>query len=205
MSQGVPSCSGGWSKYRLNDHHIAETTIAIYELLNPHSKHDQHDFLSTWNINRWNRTNNSQGGKSVGGVLWCPVKSGLKRYWIQSSCYIYIPDIDECLQSTCAYGSLCYNLPGSFRCECPRGYTGDALQSCERDVVEVACQGDHKCTEHAHCVDGICQCRNGYQVLRPSNNREYCNNWRNGKRYDDQSAILFIIIKTTEECRDREP
>ncbi|XP_022668562.1 uncharacterized protein LOC111253451 isoform X4 [Varroa destructor] len=79
-------------------------------------------------------------------------------------------DIDECLQSTCAYGSLCYNLPGSFRCECPRGYTGDALQSCERDVVEVACQGDHKCTEHAHCVDGICQCRNGYQVA--SNGRD---------------------------------
>lgn len=40
-------------------------------------------------------------------------------------------DIDECLdERACGRGASCENLPGSFRCACPPGFTGDPMLEC---------------------------------------------------------------------------
>lgn len=40
-------------------------------------------------------------------------------------------DIDECLdERACGRGATCENLPGSFRCACPPGFTGDPSVEC---------------------------------------------------------------------------
>lgn len=40
-------------------------------------------------------------------------------------------DIDECLdERACGRGAVCENLPGSFRCVCPAGFTGDPTVEC---------------------------------------------------------------------------
>lgn len=40
-------------------------------------------------------------------------------------------DIDECQdERACGKGAICENLPGSFRCACPPGFTGDPTVEC---------------------------------------------------------------------------
>lgn len=40
-------------------------------------------------------------------------------------------DIDECLdERACGRGAVCENLPGSYRCACPAGFTGDPSLEC---------------------------------------------------------------------------
>lgn len=40
-------------------------------------------------------------------------------------------DIDECLdENVCGRGASCENLPGSFSCSCPPGFTGDPTKEC---------------------------------------------------------------------------
>lgn len=40
-------------------------------------------------------------------------------------------DIDECQdERACGRGATCDNLPGSFRCSCPAGFTGDPSLEC---------------------------------------------------------------------------
>lgn len=40
-------------------------------------------------------------------------------------------DIDECLdERACGKGAICENLPGSFKCSCPQGFTGDPTVEC---------------------------------------------------------------------------
>lgn len=42
-----------------------------------------------------------------------------------------IVDIDECLdERACGRGATCENLPGSFSCSCPPGFTGDPQVEC---------------------------------------------------------------------------
>lgn len=44
---------------------------------------------------------------------------------------LIIADIDECLdERACGRGASCENLPGSFRCSCPPGFTGDPMVEC---------------------------------------------------------------------------
>ncbi|GMS79364.1 hypothetical protein PENTCL1PPCAC_1539, partial [Pristionchus entomophagus] len=44
-------------------------------------------------------------------------------------------DMDECLHSPCAEGSICHNTNGSYECICPKGRTGNRCEaaSCSRD------------------------------------------------------------------------
>lgn len=81
-------------------------------------------------------------------------------------------DIDECdpnygPSGLCGQRALCTNLPGSYRCHCPAGFTGDAYRYCE-DVNEC----DRKfgvfgqCGELAVCTNKpgsfACACAPGY-------------------------------------------
>lgn len=40
-------------------------------------------------------------------------------------------DINECLSlDSCGRGAACQNIPGSYTCNCPPGFTGDAKIEC---------------------------------------------------------------------------
>lgn len=48
-------------------------------------------------------------------------------------------DIDECLdKQSCGKDALCENLPGSFRCSCPSGYTGDPAVECIGKLILIS-------------------------------------------------------------------
>ena len=42
----------------------------------------------------------------------------------------YVTDVDECKvrEHNCSRKSYCRNLPGSFKCECPKGYKGNGIK-----------------------------------------------------------------------------
>lgn len=53
------------------------------------------------------------------------LRNNLENDWQPST------DIDECLdERACGKGALCENLPGSFKCTCPPGFTGDPSVEC---------------------------------------------------------------------------
>uniref|UniRef100_A0A8C3X9N4 Fibrillin 3 n=1 Tax=Catagonus wagneri TaxID=51154 RepID=A0A8C3X9N4_9CETA len=77
-------------------------------------------------------------------------------------------DIDECgeIPAICAKG-ICINQIGSFRCECPSGFSyNSALLVCE-DVDECA-SGESPCQQNADCINipgsHRCQCARGYKL-----------------------------------------
>ena len=44
--------------------------------------------------------------------------------------YVYvITDVNECSNNPCKNGATCVNLPGSYRCNCKSGYTGNTCQT----------------------------------------------------------------------------
>uniref|UniRef100_A0A7N6BM21 Fibrillin 2b n=1 Tax=Anabas testudineus TaxID=64144 RepID=A0A7N6BM21_ANATE len=80
-------------------------------------------------------------------------------------------DIDECreIPGICAHG-VCINQIGSFRCECPMGFSyNNILLICE-DIDECN-SGDNLCQRNANCVNipgsYRCECSPGYK-LSPS-------------------------------------
>ncbi|XP_066038029.1 fibrillin-2 isoform X1 [Chamaea fasciata] len=77
-------------------------------------------------------------------------------------------DIDECKEITgiCANG-VCINQIGSFRCECPTGFSyNDLLLVCE-DIVECS-NGDNLCQRNADCINSPgsyrCECAAGFKL-----------------------------------------
>ncbi|XP_037650240.1 fibrillin-1 [Sebastes umbrosus] len=56
-------------------------------------------------------------------------------------------DIDECLNDPCINGQ-CINIDGSFRCECPMGYS--------LDVTKVKCEDTNECDIGNPCGNGTC-------------------------------------------------
>jgi len=59
----------------------------------------------------------------------------------------------------CEHGGTCVNTPGSFRCACAAGYTGDR---CETNIDECA---SNPCQNQGTCLDDrgrfTCLCMNG--------------------------------------------
>ncbi|XP_054664926.1 fibrillin-2 isoform X2 [Grus americana] len=77
-------------------------------------------------------------------------------------------DIDECkeIPGICANG-ICINQIGSFRCECPTGFSyNDLLLICE-DIDECS-NGDSLCQRNADCINSPgsyrCECAAGFKL-----------------------------------------
>ena len=47
---------------------------------------------------------------------------------------ILILDVDECVTDLCKNGATCADLVGSYRCDCPAGYTGS---NCETSIEKL--------------------------------------------------------------------
>uniref|UniRef100_A0A1I8AFK9 EGF-like domain-containing protein n=1 Tax=Steinernema glaseri TaxID=37863 RepID=A0A1I8AFK9_9BILA len=71
-------------------------------------------------------------------------------------------DVDECEEGRCDKRATCENLPGSFKCRCDEGFTGDG-----RSCIPLAdCSQDESiCDRHAFCLGAFrtCLCQAGYK------------------------------------------
>lgn len=67
-------------------------------------------------------------------------------------------DIDECLHpNACGNGAICINEEGSYRCDCPPGFSGDARSVGCSDMDECS---RSPCGRNAQCrnSEGSFQC-----------------------------------------------
>ncbi|KAI1905149.1 hypothetical protein AGOR_G00013160 [Albula goreensis] len=103
-------------------------------------------------------------------------------------------DIDECreIPGICANG-VCINQIGSFRCECPTGFTyNDLLLVCE-DIDECS-NGDTLCQRNADCINSPgsyrCECSEGF-TLSP-----------NGACLDRNECLEIPNVCSHGECVD---
>ncbi len=88
-------------------------------------------------------------------------------------------DLNECLTgSVCGPNAVCKNLPGSYDCECPQGFSGNPFVGCQICVGE-ACG----CSPPSQFIDGRCQlagcssqtdCAAPAQCVRISGGVSYC-------------------------------
>ena len=98
-------------------------------------------------------------------------------------------DINECLTTArpvCGVDAVCKNLPGSYECECPDGFSGNPFSRCDKcsengvcscqppykligDECRLAgCSSDSDCSSKAQCVKiaggvSYCACPQGYR------------------------------------------
>lgn len=90
----------------------------------------------------------------TGGVSYCACPKGY-RTQNDGSCV----DIDECAENThtCGYDAICINTAGGYKCECPKGYSGNpylgmcsvALRRCASNKE---CGANEKCVQPGECV-----------------------------------------------------
>ncbi|TKR68510.1 hypothetical protein L596_024483 [Steinernema carpocapsae] len=94
----------------------------------------------------------------VGGYI-CVAKCELGYKLANGTCV----DVDECLEDgRCDKRATCENIPGSFKCQCDEGFTGDG-RSC---IPLTDCsQDDSICDRHAFCIGAFrtCLCQAGYK------------------------------------------
>lgn len=103
--------------------------------------------------------------KPVGIEAYCMCEDGwtLNPNDISAGCQ----DVNECDTSLgfagrCGHNAHCSNTLGSFICNCPEGYTGDAYNEC-LDINE--CLIDNLCGVGADCINHegsfVCECPEG--------------------------------------------
>ena len=75
--------------------------------------------------------------------------------WSYATC----PDIDECALNLhdCHTNATCINVPGSYKCQCNKGYIGNGRDTCTRTCFEDCIHG--KCSQGP---DYECICDLGY-------------------------------------------
>lgn len=78
-------------------------------------------------------------------------------------------DINECTGNPCATGAICYNEPGGYSCQCPRGSNGDPYRDgCGQLKTQDSCSPTLPCPNGELCVtddyigQNVCICQRGY-------------------------------------------
>ena len=104
--------------------------------------------------------------KITGGVSYCACPSGYSSN-PDGSCQ----DINECEDVTiCGQNAICQNTPGSHRCLCPKGMTGNAYGGvCS--ALQSTCTANHHCQDNEQCQNGICVCSPPFFVDNLDGNR----------------------------------
>ena len=120
-------------------------------------------------------------------------------------------DIDECLSENkiCKHNSPCVNLPGSYHCNCTRGWVGDncdiAAPCCPQGLSHCG-DSDVNCSSHATCIGtGTCQCdldtEHGNAFVSCNFDRSYeskiyisTSNSLEFSQFDDRSKQLSISL-----------
>ena len=76
-------------------------------------------------------------------------------------CVCMCVDVDECSDESgrCGPQSTCHNVPGSFRCSCPRGY--------EPNSNATSCQDMDECRDELMCQYGCINLPGGYRCECP--------------------------------------
>ena len=70
------------------------------------------------------------------------------RTWTYGEC----PDVNECeLDHYCHPNSTCINTPGSYFCQCKKGFKGDGKSSCEQTCYEDCLHGKCSSTKNFTC------------------------------------------------------
>lgn len=77
-------------------------------------------------------------------------------------------DIDECLLGQHACSHLCENIPGSYRCRCQAGFSGDPLRPGSCIDVDECSNGSHKCSHICRNTEGSyrCECPEGFTLAQ---------------------------------------
>lgn len=104
------------------------------------------------------------GGAGQGGSVGGNCDAGYQRE--ASECV----DKNECLngEESCHEVAACRNLPGTYSCSCPEGFTGDGKAACN-DIDECADPLGTACQVYSSCqnIPGsyVCSCSPGYQFV----------------------------------------
>ncbi|XP_022808411.1 fibrillin-1-like [Stylophora pistillata] len=105
----------------------------------------------------------SEDGKATSGEYW--FDSVIKGETVLIPCDMETEDADECKATirVCDENADCQNTPGSYRCSCKTGFSGDG-QTC-KDIDECA-SGVHGCHVSASCTNTVgsfsCSCNLPY-------------------------------------------
>jgi len=99
----------------------------------------------------------SDGGCGHGET--CVAGSCICRLGFRQSAKGVCVDVNECLEGNgvtagyvCGLNAFCKNLPGSYECECPDGFSGNPFIGCKK-CVGAACG----CTPPSQLINGQCQ------------------------------------------------
>lgn len=132
----------------------------------------------------------------------CICRQGYERNTESGLCQ----DVDECSPSrqkaACGLNALCKNLPGSYECKCPQGFSGNPFVMCEQcKSPECQCQPPYKLVGNS-CILADCskdkKCPNGAECISIAGGVSYCACPKGYKTGPDGSCV------DVNECVERD-
>ncbi|XP_036344722.1 fibrillin-3-like, partial [Rhagoletis pomonella] len=132
----------------------------------------------------------------------CICRQGYERNAETGQCQ----DVDECSPSrqkaACGLNALCKNLPGSYECKCPQGFSGNPFVMCEQcKSPECQCQPPYKLVGNS-CILADCstdkKCPGGAECISIAGGVSYCACPKGYKTGPDGSCI------DVDECVERD-
>ena len=91
-------------------------------------------------------------------------------------------DIDECTElrekPACGINAICKNMPGSYDCQCPTGFSGNPFLLCEEcNSLECQCQPPYQIVD-GNCILADCsnggKCPQGAECITITGGVSYC-------------------------------